>query len=226
MSSFSETSSSPAVDAAIAQALDRLAETQDPDGSWHGDYGGPMFLLPMFVALSHVSRDEITEERKRAIRRELQLARGPEGAIGLHREGPPCLFTTVLGYVSLRLLGERADDPEMKTMLRWIQENGTPLGAAPWGKWILCLLGLYSWQGVNPVTPELWLLPKNFPLHPGRLWCHCRMVYLPASWLYGKRAAMNPDNAIKEIRKELYAEKWEEIPFALHRDNLGPPDNI
>ena len=27
-------------------------------------------------------------------------------------------------------------------------------------------------------SPEAWLLPQWFPLHPARLWCHCRMVYL------------------------------------------------
>lgn len=25
--------------------------------------------------------------------------------------------------------------------------------------------------------------------HPGRFWCHCRMVYLPMSYCYGRRRA-------------------------------------
>ncbi|MCG8600795.1 MAG: hypothetical protein MI807_11680 [Verrucomicrobiales bacterium] len=214
------------VDDSVARALDRLAASQEPDGSWHGDYGGPMFLLPMFVALCHVAGKEIPEKQREEMRREFQDARFPKGWIGLHREGQPCLFTTVLGYVSLRLLGESAEDSEMKQTLRWIHENGGPHGAAPWGKWILCLLGLYSWNGVNPVTPELWLLPKWFPLHPGRLWCHCRMVYLPASWLYGNRSATMPDERIREIRDELYPQGWDELSFAGNRNTLAPVDNV
>jgi hypothetical protein len=43
------------------------------------------------------------------------------------------------------------------------------------------------WDGHNPVPPEMWLLPDWLPFHPGRLWCHCRMVYLPMCYLYGTK---------------------------------------
>ena len=41
------------LDAAIMRAADFLVSTQNPDGSWDGDYGGPCFLLPMYVAAHH-----------------------------------------------------------------------------------------------------------------------------------------------------------------------------
>ena len=34
----------------IGAALAHLASTQDASGSWKGDYGGPLFLLPIFIA--------------------------------------------------------------------------------------------------------------------------------------------------------------------------------
>ena len=37
------------------------------------------------------------------------------------------------------------------------------------------------------IPPEAWLLPQWFPFHPARLWCHCRMVYLPMSYIYGTK---------------------------------------
>ena len=45
------------------------------------------------------------------------------------------------------------------------------------------------------------------PFHPARLWCHCRMVYLPMSYLYGnkfvyERAATDP--TVLSLREELY----------------------
>jgi cycloartenol synthase len=52
-----------------------------------------------------------------------------------------------------------------------------------WGKFWLAALGVFEWQGVNPIPPELWLLPRWFPFHPGKMWCHCRMVYLPMSYV-------------------------------------------
>lgn len=42
-------------------------------------------------------------------------------------------------------------------------------------------------QGINSVPAELWLLPRWFPFHPWRMWCHSRMVYLPMSYLYSTR---------------------------------------
>lgn len=43
------------------------------------------------------------------------------------------------------------------------------------------MLGVYSWDGMNPMPPEMWLLPYSKWTgigwaHPGRFWCHCRMV--------------------------------------------------
>lgn len=42
-------------------------------------------------------------------------------------------------------------------------------------------------QGINSIPTELWLLPRWFPFHPWRMWCHARMVYLPMSYLYSTR---------------------------------------
>ena len=30
-----------------------------------------------------------------------------------------------------------------------------------WGKFWLAVLGVYSWDGMNPLTPEMWLLPHK-----------------------------------------------------------------
>lgn len=60
--------------------------------------------------------------------------------------------------------------------------------------------------GHNSVPPEMWLLPNWFPFHPGRLWCHCRMVYLPMGYLYGSRFVYSDaetDPLIGELREEV-----------------------
>lgn len=74
-----------------------------------------------------------------------------------------------------------------------IQARGGITYTTSWGKFWLAVLGCFSWDGMNPITPEMWLLPYSAWtgigwLHPGRFWCHCRMVYLPMSYLYGRRA--------------------------------------
>lgn len=207
--------------ASMERAFENLARLQDASGSWKGDYGGPMFLLPMHVALCHAANrlpDGHAAERMRTYFFNVQRE---DGSIGLHAEATEgMMFTTALSYVALRILGAPADDARLVKMRGWIQQHGSPLGAASWGKFTLCLLGLYEWDGIHPVSPELWLLPKSAPMHPGRMWCHARQVYLPMAWLYGTRSTMKPDALIVALREELYAGKWSSIRWKEHRDTV------
>jgi squalene/oxidosqualene cyclase-like protein len=201
---------------AMSRAVGNLAQHQEERGSWAGDYGGPMFLMPMYLALCHLSGKKPDPFRVQRMTTYFFNVQRSDGSLGLHAEAScGSMFTTALGYVGLRILGLSADDARMQRMAKWIRDNGSPLGAAPWGKFTLCLLGLYDWRGIHPVLPELWLLPTQAPMHPGKLWCHCRQVYLPMAWLYGTRSTGTVDDFIRGLREELYgpgvyeATQWE-----------------
>jgi achilleol B synthase len=30
-------------------------------------------------------------------------------------------------------------------------------------------IGVYDWSGNNPMIPEIWLVPRFLPIHPGKL---------------------------------------------------------
>ncbi len=215
------------VQEAMRRALENLARRQEERGSWSGDYGGPMFLLPMYLALRHLAQRPVEPKRAEQMRRSFFHVQRTDGSIGLHAESTAgSMFTTALSYVGLRILGAPPDEPRMKRMREWIQLHGTPLGAAAWGKFTLCVLGLYEWEGIHPVLPELWLLPKSAPMHPSRLWCHCRQVYLPMAWLYGMRARGPVDGFITALRDELYgAGRYADIDWAKQRDVVCPADD-
>jgi len=212
----------------IRLAQENLRRLQAEDGHWPGDYGGPMFLLPMLVALYYATGtlDRVPARRREGMVTYFSNVLHADGSIGLHAEDPRgMLFTTVLGYVALRILGLPPEDPRIVRMRRWIKDRGGPVGAAPWGKWTLCLLGLYDWQGVHPVLPELWLLPRSLPFHPGRLWCHCRQVYLPVAWLYGMKARIPEDALVAALRDELYDGGWGRVDWAKARTTLSSADS-
>ncbi len=211
---------------AIERGAEHLVSRQGEDGSWRGDYGGPLFLLPMYVAACRLGERPIPEARRREMIRYLQGAQNADGSLGLHVEAPGCMFTSALGYVALRVLGVPREAPALSRLRGWIAANGGALGCASWGKLVLALLGLYEYEGLHPVLPELWLLPRALPLHPGRLWCHCRQVYLPMAWLYGMKARGPEDALVRELRAELYAEPYASIRFRAHRDTLAPCDRL
>jgi squalene/oxidosqualene cyclase-like protein len=91
---------------------------------------------------------------------------------------------------------------------------------------VLAVLGLYDWEGLQPVQPELWLTPEPLPFHPSRLWCHSRMVYLPMAYLYGRRATVPLDAELSAIRDELYAGiPWGTIDWRAARERVAATDS-
>jgi squalene/oxidosqualene cyclase-like protein len=222
---------SAAVADPVARAIERgvahLVTLQGPDGAWRGDYGGPMFLLPMYVAAHHAGRREIPPAQRERMVTYFANVQVPDGSVGLHAESVGgCMFTTVLSYVALRLLGCTAEHPVAARMRRWILANGTALASSSWGKLTLAVLNLCPYDGLHPILPELWLLPYPVPIHPGRLWCHCRQVYLPMAYLYGRRAAIPVDGLVRQLRAEIYDQPYESIDFAAHRDTLYAGDRL
>lgn len=214
------------VRASMEYALQNLSRLQIDSGSWPGDYGGPMFLLPMYLALCHATGRLPDARKVERMKTYFFNVQREDGSIGLHAEATQgSMFCTALSYVGLRILGAPASDPRVQKMREWIKANGSPLGAASWGKFTLCLLGLYDWNGIHAVPPELWLLPWSAPMHPGRLWCHCRQVYLPMAWLYGTRSTIEVDSLIRDLREELYDGKWSSIRWEDHRDTISKADD-
>ncbi|XP_027357963.1 cycloartenol synthase-like [Abrus precatorius] len=193
----------------LKRALRAYSTLQADDGFWPGDYGGPLFLLPGLViglSVTEALNGVLTPQHQSEMRRYLFNHQNEDGGWGLHIEGPSTMFSTALSYVTLRLLGEDIDggDGAMHKARRWILDRGGVTFIPSWGKVWLAVLGVYEWSGIKPIPPEIWLLPYIVPLHPGRMWCHTRLVYLPMSFLYGRRF-VGPINAIVlSLRRELY----------------------
>lgn len=85
-----------------------------------------------------------------------------------------------------------------------------------------------DWQAHESVPPEMWLLPEWCPFHPCRMWCHARMVYLPMSYLWGKRwvyPAAAEDDTILALRRELYLTAYDVIPWTRTRSLVADVDN-
>jgi hypothetical protein len=151
-----------------------------------------------------------------------------DGGWGTHLESPSTMFGSTLMYVALRLLGVDANHPAAQKGQAFIKTNDGVLYTSSWSKFYLCLLGLMDWKGHNSVPPEMWLLPNWFPFHPGRMWCHARMVYLPMGYLYGHRYVYDKaetDPLIAALRQELYTQPYESIDWVPTRHWVAEMDN-
>ncbi|XP_077246240.1 cycloartenol synthase-like isoform X1 [Tasmannia lanceolata] len=169
----------------------------------------------------------LSAEHQREIRRYMFNHQNTDGGWGLHTEGHSIMFCTALSYVSLRLLGDEADggeDGEMEKAQRWILDRGGVTFIPSWGKMWLSVLGAFEWSGNNPMPPEIWLLPNFLPIHPGKMWCHTRLLYLPMSYIYGKRFVGPITKTVLSLRKELYTRPYNEIDWNKARTSCAKED--
>jgi len=192
---------------------------QCEDGHWAGDYGGPMFLMPGLICSLYLTKAPLAQEKKAAMILYLKNHQQVDGGWGTHIECASTMFGTLLSYVALRLLGEAPDEAYMVDARTFIHKHGGALYAPSWAKFWLAVIGVYHWDGINSIPAEMWFLPRWFPLHPGKMWCHCRMVYLPMCYIYCKRFVPNveSDPILMGLRSELYDVPYESIDWDRYR---------
>nr|UPW35109.1 oxidosqualene clavarinone cyclase [Didymella macrostoma] len=211
---------------AAENGLSFFSKLQLPPGNWACEYGGPMFLLPGLVITWYVTETPIPVERAIEIKNYLFARAHPEdGGWGLHIEGESSVFGTSMNYTVLRLLGVDAEDPRMQKARSTLWKLGGATQGPHWAKFWLSVLGITDWDIVNPVPPELWLLPDWVPISPWRWWIHMRQVFLPMSLVYSRRWSYPLNDLTRQLRSELLTEPYEKINFAAHRNDISPMDN-
>ncbi|PKS07236.1 hypothetical protein jhhlp_005838 [Lomentospora prolificans] len=211
---------------AVRNGLSFFEKLQLPTGTWGCEYGGPMFLLPGFVFTWHVTKTPIPSHYATEIRNYLFARAHPEdGGWGLHIEGKSSVFGTAMNYVALRLIGVDAEDPVMVKARGTLHKLGGATHGPHWLKFWFAVLGLVKWDIVNPVPPEIWLLPDWVPIAPWRWWVHIRMVFLPMSYVYSRKWVCEETDVIRELKSELFVEPWAEINWEGHRNSISDMDN-
>lgn len=197
---------------------------QAPDGNWPGDYGGPLFLLPGMVIVSYLTKNPIPEPHASLCKQYMLNMQNEDGGWGLHIEGPSTMLGTVLQYVALRILGEDKNNPAILKAKEWIHANGGANYIPSWGKFYLCVLGVYDWKGYNSILPEIWKFPKWLPFHPSKYWCHARMVHIPMAYCFANKYKGEETDLINELKSELYTTEYSLVNWKKARNQFCKKD--
>ncbi|KAI0376504.1 terpene synthase [Hypomontagnella monticulosa] len=210
----------------VVNGLSFFEKLQLPSGQWGCEYGGPMFLLPGIVITWYVTKTPIPWYVATEIKNYLFARANPEdGGWGLHIEGESTVFGTSLNYTILRIVGVDPEHPAMVKARATLHKLGGATYAPHWAKFWLSVMGVCKWDIVNPVPPEIWLLPDWVPIAPWRWWIHMRQVFLPMGYIYEKKWSCEETDVIRGLRQELFVEPWEEIDWFGNRNSICSIDN-
>ena len=178
-------------------------------------------MITWYVTNTPVSPAYATEIRRYLFARQHPV----DGGWGLHVEGESSAFGTAMNYTVLRLLGASEEDSRMIKARGKLHQLGGAMYGPHWAKFWLSVLGVMEWEAVNPVPPELWLLPDWVPIAPWRWWIHMRQVFLPMSYIWSKRFIGPSTRLTEKLRQELYVQPYDSIDFAAHRNSISSADN-
>lgn len=204
MSATRERRSAPAADHDLERTLDaavrRLRSLQVPGGWWVGELESNVTMTAQHLFLLEFLglRDEETTQR---CTNELLARQRPDGLWAIYWEGEPDLAATLESYAALRLAGLPADDERLAPARRFCEERGGIGGARVFTRIWLSLFGLWSWDEIPQLPPELVLLKPWMPLSVYDFACWARQTVVPLTVVMHHRPVRHlpPERACHEL---------------------------
>ncbi|MHB1585361.1 MAG: squalene--hopene cyclase [Acidimicrobiales bacterium] len=174
------TADAPVVDdEAVAACLDRavaaLLERQHADGWWKGELETNVtmdaedLLLRQFLGIR-------TDGETAAAARWIRSQQRPDGTWATYYGGPGDLSTTVEAYLALRLAGDEPSAPHMAEAAAFVRRAGGIGSSRVFTRIWLALFGLWPWERLPVLPPELVYLPPWCPLNVYDFGCWARQT--------------------------------------------------
>jgi squalene-hopene/tetraprenyl-beta-curcumene cyclase len=183
----------------LTRARDHVLGLQHSGGWWQGELETNVtmdaedLLLRQFLGV----RDEATTA---AAARWIRSQQRADGTWANFFGGPADLSTTVEAYVALRLAGDPPDAPPMATARAWILTQGGVEATRVFTRIWLALSGLWSWDDLPVIPPELIYLPSWFPLNIYDWGCWARQTIVALAIVQSFRPSRPIGITIDELK--------------------------
>jgi squalene-hopene/tetraprenyl-beta-curcumene cyclase len=183
---------------ALDRAREHLLSLQDEAGWWRGELQTNVtmdaedMLLREFLGI----RQAEETERSAAWIRSQQRA---DGTWANFHGGPGDLSTTVEAYWALRLAGDEPDQEHMRAAAGFIREQGGIERARVFTHVWLALFGLWPWEQVPALPPEIVLLPPWVALNVYDFACWARQTIVALSLVMAHRPRRELPFALEEL---------------------------
>ncbi|HEX4114375.1 MAG TPA: terpene cyclase/mutase family protein [Solirubrobacteraceae bacterium] len=179
-------------------ARERLLSLQDEAGWWRGELQTNVtmdaedMLLREFLG---IRRAEETERSAAWIRSQQR----PDGTWANSHGGPGDLSTTIEAYWALRLAGDEPEAEHMCAAAKFVRARGGIECARVFTHVWLALFGLWSWDQVPELPPEIVLLPSWVPLNIYDFACWARQTIVALSLVMAHRPRHELPFALEEL---------------------------
>jgi squalene-hopene/tetraprenyl-beta-curcumene cyclase len=182
----------------IDRARDHLRSLQN-DGWWKGELETNVtmdaedLLLREFLGI----RDQDAIDHAATWIRSRQRS---DGTWTNFEGGPPNVSTTIEAYAALRLAGDPIDAPHMALAREYVLRSGGIESARVFTHIWLALFGLWSWDDVPALPPELIYLPAWFPLNIYDFACWARQTIVALTIVRAERPVRSLPFDLDELR--------------------------
>jgi squalene-hopene/tetraprenyl-beta-curcumene cyclase len=183
----------------MKRAVEALLALQSPEGWWKGELETNVTMDAEDLLLREFLGIRTPEQTAGAARWIRSCQRG-DGTWANFYEGPPELSTTVEAYVALRLAGDEPGAEHMRRAAEFILRSGGVERARVFTRLWLAIFGLWSWDELPVLPPELMFLPRFFPLNIYDFGCWARQTVVALTVVSAHRPSHQVSFDIEELK--------------------------
>jgi squalene-hopene/tetraprenyl-beta-curcumene cyclase len=183
---------------ALERSVDWLLQRQHPDGWWTGELETNVTMTAEQILLYRFLGIDVAPIRDRAIRHMLGCQRS-DGSWALYYDGPADVSTTIEAYAALKVLGCDPQRAEMQRALAVIRRMGGLAQARVFTKIWLALFGVYPWDGIPSLPPEMIYFPLWMPFNVYDFACWARGTVAPLTIVVSKQPVRALGVDVREV---------------------------
>ncbi|QSR86292.1 squalene--hopene cyclase [Candidatus Methylacidiphilum infernorum] len=178
------------VEETIKKAQSYLLSIQKEDGHWVGELFVDVTLACDCIHLMHW-RGKIDYKKQLRLVKHIVDRQLPDGGWNIYPGGPSEVNATVKAYFALKLAGFSPDDPLMAKARSTILRLGGIPKCMTYTKLGLALLGVYPWDRLPVIPPEIILFPNWFPFNIYEISAWSRAMLVPLSVIHHFKPTRN-----------------------------------
>jgi squalene-hopene/tetraprenyl-beta-curcumene cyclase len=188
-----------AASATLSRARNHLLSLQSPEGWWRGDLETNVtmdaedLMMREFLGIGDPNDTAASARWIRSQQRE-------DGTWANFYGGLGDLSTTIEAYVALRIAGDNPGEAHMELAAHFVREHGGIEASRVFTRIWLALFGMWPWDDLPAMPPEIVLLPSKFPLNIYDFGCWARQTVVALTIVGAYRPVRPLAFGIEELR--------------------------